>query len=366
MFLTSSNLPHYLISRGLLTSAEVISGSYSSLESRRRNRNFRVLSPSRNLFIKQIPAVFPEALECIDREAVCYRFVASDQRFSHLRTYMPRLYDYDPLRRAIVVEYLHEAENLHELHARVQSYPLAISKCLGSALGNAHKWSPRVDPTDVLPSAFQRTPPWVLTVGEDVNLRLDELPGGHRETVLAIRQNADLRHGLARVRESWQTETIIHGDIRGDNVLIISNRTETPALYLIDWELSDVGDPLWDVAGMFATYLEYWLLARHLPVPKSRNEFTDADQMKVRDAVWLALDGFWNAYCEARGLTLDEMEYIQKKCVQLTGARFVRSAFDVVAGLPHLSESATLLLAVASLIMADLDRAEREIFGFLK
>src|SRR5262249_34706490 len=99
MFLTQTNVVHYLLSRAVVTTGDVVDGDLGILEARRRNRNFRVIrKPGDGLFVKQIPSLVPETVMSLQREATCYRLTTSIASLAALRRYAPELVDYDPVK----------------------------------------------------------------------------------------------------------------------------------------------------------------------------------------------------------------------------------------------------------------------------
>jgi hypothetical protein len=86
--------------------------------------------------------------------------------------------------------------------------------------------------------------PWVLSLADDV-------PELYADNPAAQRQCAQLAGGpavcavLAAFARRWRCSSIIHGDVKFDNVLVSRAR-----LSLIDWELACIGDPAWDLAGV--------------------------------------------------------------------------------------------------------------------
>ena len=115
MHLSAANLAHYLMSRGLLGTDEVVAGHISILNSSRRNRNFKVIrNGTAGLFVKQMRDMQTDAMFTLKREAACYEFARDDPALSRL---MPRLVSYEESRH-IVLELLPDAESLFSYHAR--------------------------------------------------------------------------------------------------------------------------------------------------------------------------------------------------------------------------------------------------------
>jgi hypothetical protein len=69
---------------------------------------------------------------------------------------------------------------------------------------------------------------------------------------------------LDRLCRSWSPEALTHNDLRSSNILLARGRT-----LLIDWELSGLGDPRWDVGAVVGEVLSAWV--RALPLQPKGN-----------------------------------------------------------------------------------------------
>ena len=167
MFLTASNLAHYLLARGRITPESVVAGDFVVAEAGRRNRNFKVIRRHEpGLFVKQVRTLEPAAMATLSREAACYRRAGSDGSYAPLARLMPRLVDYDPARHALVVDLLDGAENLTEHHQRLRTFPREIGRLLGESLGAYHSGTGRRFGAEAEASVFPREVPWVLYLCE--------------------------------------------------------------------------------------------------------------------------------------------------------------------------------------------------------
>jgi Ser/Thr protein kinase RdoA (MazF antagonist) len=139
---------------------------------------------------------------------------------------------------AVVTRLQIGAVSLHEALGSGTSTSEALIAELGHILGILH--SARAGPRD-LPARR----PWILDV-----------PGGRAPTIAvgndsagrltqAISQCAPVAAAITRVARAWMSRTIIHGDIKFDNVLVAHDR-----MLLVDWELAGWGAPVWDLAGI--------------------------------------------------------------------------------------------------------------------
>lgn len=149
----------------------------------------------------------------------------------------------DALPQAVLVD---ERRQVLVLFAAGQS-PLAPTPSLAWSLGKLtagwHKATAGL-PLPVTASAgILRLP---TTDPDDWGLR------AHAARRLGERIAADpLLSGLLEAgAAAWRPECLVHGDLKWDNCLVEANRVR-----VIDWELSGLGDPAWDVSCVIAEQL---------------------------------------------------------------------------------------------------------------
>ena len=82
-----------------------------------------------------------------------------------------------------------------------------------------------------------------------------EGPGWDYPEFLSFLQSNDLPAAFRSLAESWDPSDLIHGDVRGDNVLRLSEGS----LLFVDWELAGLGDRRWDLGSLLGMYLFAWL-----------------------------------------------------------------------------------------------------------
>ena len=126
MHLTSANLAHFLMGRGMLGGDVVVGGGVTVVDASRRNRNFKVLcNGAPGLFVKQMRDMQNDAMLTLKREATCYELAAEHPALSRL---MPHLVRYEASRHVLVIELLPESESLHSYYMRHKSFPVDLSK----------------------------------------------------------------------------------------------------------------------------------------------------------------------------------------------------------------------------------------------
>jgi hypothetical protein len=105
-----------------------------------------------------------------------------------------------------------------------------------------------------VPKGLESLEPWALCV----------MDGDAAPELWASGATAPLLHeaaldpklvtGLRAARAHWRRLAVIHGDLKHDNVLVDAS-AEGLRVRLVDWEMSRVGDPAWDLATLTARLL---------------------------------------------------------------------------------------------------------------
>jgi thiamine kinase-like enzyme len=133
-------------------------------------------------------------------------------------------------------------------------------------------------------------------------------------------------------------------------------------LKLVDWEVADIGDPLWDVGGVFQAYLHLCVSAA-LTTQKTRpHEFYYNVQVKL-DQLKPSIGAFWTAYKETMGLDAKDSESDLELSIRYSAARMLQSVYE--SGVPshELNQHAIYLLQCSMNIFNSPQRALVELLG---
>ncbi len=366
MFLTPENVVGYLVARGVLETEAVVSQNVSVTDSSRRNRNFKIELANRNgLFVKQIPAVFTETVGSIYREAACYDLGLSDPSFASLQPYIAPLVDYDPRQHTLTTELLPDAENLNVFHVRTKEFPAEIGAAQGIAMGAVHRAQAGVsDPTSI--RAFPRMQPWVLTIAQTAESVFTNMGPATRDLVDILRRNPTLVRGLYALSTVWRQETLIHGDIKWDNFVLVRSDSDpaAPKLRMVDWELSDIGDSSWDAGCAFCCYLQHWLATMSADASCEETISLILKAPHRIESIWPALQALWKAYSQTRGFSQAEDWRELRRAAAFSAGRLVLTAFEMTIRMPNIPRTATLCLQLATAMMESPEIALRDILGF--
>lgn len=365
MFLTASNVFHYLRDIGQLSSRDIVDENFRVVEIGRRNRNFRIMrNNGPSLFVKQIPIVHPETVTSFRREAAVAQIASEAAPESAFRAVPPSLRRYDPRAHVLVYEAFEPSETLSELVQRLKAVPPTVARHWGRTLAACHVETARPGALLQVAAALNGDPPWVLSMGQKAEQLMPNMNGARRQVVEAIRAVPELYAGLAELYAGWRRICLMHGDVKWDNVLLVGPADGERELRLIDWELADLGDPLWDAASGLCTFLQLWLL--NLPLQQTPSDpqwvFSQA-QPHVAAAKPAALE-FWRGYVgDARAaVPVDQNGLLLTG--RLVGARLVLLAFELLAAdAATITPHAAAALQFARYFFTEPGRALNDLLG---
>jgi hypothetical protein len=293
----------------------------------RRNHNLAVEIGGRAVWlVKQIQHHTPEVVASLAREAYCYYAAENGGPLAPLHTLMPRCAYFDSAHSILVIGFL-EGINAADAQERVGPFDAHLPQELGRVLARVHRTP--------APSRFPRQLPWVLQPPDDrwrFSARSRFLALFHADRAVA--------RALAGLRDSWRANTFIHGDARPENFVF------SPAfeVRLVDWELADVGDAVWDCANVMQYYWTRWVSmgwpSIGWPLPEAWNALT------------CALQSFWMTYNEGSRQPLDRV-------TRFTGARLIQTAYEHFASAGGVTAVVERLVRLANLLLVQTDQALR-------
>lgn len=346
MILTAENIAHYLIDRNILSAESVVDGDLMVVDMTRRNRNFKVLRKNEpGFFVKQVKNYDAPSLSSLTREAQSYWLAKYDPGFSGISNLMPRLIHYDLQRNILVVELFPGYENLSEMHMRVGKFPVSVATSLGSSLGRYHKevdlTKDGVEARKVFPSAL----PWMLTINLPYVQQMKNADANHHQFFSILEQHGEFLDSIRQLREEWQVNSLIHGDMKWDNCIVYNDE-----LKIIDWELADLGDSAWDAGSIFQTWLSMW--ASREAAPNGGYQIEDQ-----------AIAAFWNAYAGTMSLDAAARAALLQKCCRCAAIRMIQTVYEYMHSSKKLDRSGMLMLQLSLNILKNPAEAVAVLLG---
>ena len=368
MFLTASNLVHYLIARKLICSSDVVDGSYSVVEAGRHNRNFKVFCGRKaGMFIKQIPVVDDLSKQAIRKEALGYQLARDFPRWNQ---WMLTLHDYDRNRHCLSLELLLDVQNLREFYYTQDRFPLHVSSLVAQSLADLH--SVRIEEIEGYnhQSDFSKSTPWIFTYHDKPRFNPSSLSGGAVKLGEYIRQRPEFIALLDAVAARWQVQSLVHGDVKWDTFLLnwelhapdSDHESATYRLKLIDWELLDIGDPAWDVAGILQAYLSHWIMRRYRDKSQSKEHLLELTYEKLTSA-FPSIRCFWDTYVEHRSLVSSNLNEFLLHCVELSAVRLLQTTFESLFESEELTAHSLAMLSLSEQILTHPQQSAHLLFG---
>jgi hypothetical protein len=362
LFLTAGNLAHHLITRGLLSCDSIVDGDFAVVEAGRRNRNFKVIRSSGGLFVKQVKFVRPEAIATLHREAAFHQLLQSRKRSDSLMSVIPPLIDYDPATHSLAVELIPDGEDLAEYHVRLREFPESAGELAGRALGIFHsETGPLLREPGVL-NVVSREPPWIFTLDPQTLSPLTTMDNPGDQLGAMLRAMPDLLALLVSLRYEWQYNSLIHGDMKWENCVVVPKSGGRPGLCLVDWELVSVGDPSWDVGAIFTSYLLYPIFTAQANAGSSPDRLL-AEAQPALQRMRPALAAFWREYVRTRQLNDSLSGYYLVRTIRFCAARLVVAAFEHMFNFGQATAHTFAMLQMARSIFLNPASAAAEMAG---
>jgi aminoglycoside phosphotransferase (APT) family kinase protein len=365
---TIDDVGGYLLERGLLGPADVVDGPLMVRDVSRRNRCLRVTSRAgRGYLIKRADLGQPGTATSVRTEADFYRLCWSEPALAGLRGLLPRPVVTGGREPTLVLELLEGALPLLRHCARPEppAFDPRAAPALGAALGRLHSaFRAAVAAADPRLPGRERGRPWILAVHRPEPALLDRLSPANLQLLKIVQRQPGLAERLEAAGAEWRVATVVHGDIKSDNVLVGPgwDAAGEPRIRLVDWEFAQPGDAAWDLGSAFADFVAFWL--ESVPLGSRHSVRQDVAEARYPLAVIRpALGGLWQRYRMAASVDGDEAEGLLDRAVRYSAARLVQTAYErstLARALPHVAVGC---LQLAVNMLADPARARRDLLG---
>jgi hypothetical protein len=365
MLLDSNSVVYYALQKGFLGIDSVVDGDLIVVEAPRRNRNFKLKQQHHSgLFVKQVQQLDPQAMATLKRESACYSMAWETPELATLTKLLPKFRTYDPIRHVLVLELLTGYETLVEYHYRLGAFPVEVATVLAKGLGAYHKeaWE-KLEKTPRA-SLFPKAAPWALSIHLQQPEWFQSLSAANVRLLQIVKQYQQFASILDSLRAQWHFGSLIHGDMKWDNCLIHagSDNNGTPELKIVDWEMADLGDPLWDVAALLQAYLSHWIIS--MPInPGATIEQNMAASAWPLETIQLPMRALWHTYRDVAAISQKEIRPLLLRTIRYAAARMIQTAYETLSFATHVNANALYLLQVSMNVLLNPEEAREELFG---
>jgi len=352
VLLTATSVVPYLLDQGLVSARAVVEGKLEVSVLDRRNRSFFVRDGvNGGIFLKQARNPDPTGLGTLEREARLYRSLQGrDAGPSTALSALPAIERYDPFRRALALELFADCESVAEHHSRSGDGTGELARSAGALLAALHQeLAARMSDAAVV-AGLPRARPWMTGLHRTGLAALKTLGAPAAAIADTLSRMPQLIALLSMLEPHWRADTLVHGDLRWDNWLIVRGPGGRQ-LKVIDWELVDVGDSAFDVG----TILKEYLVAALILGPVGTINLWP---MRARIRAFLA------AYLLARGHASSmEGRSLLARAVAYAGAQLVTAALEYSQGLGQADPLVLQFLALSTAILGQPAWAIRTLFA---
>ena len=359
MLLTQEHLCYYLLERKSIEEEVIVNGDYIVVPiSGSRNNLFKVLCKSRkSLFIKQPSKFDAVTTSVLTREANTYRFLSQSTMYPKVSSCLPAFFDHDKSRHTLTVEYFPGASSIHAYFVKHKSYFPELAIQQAELLHSYHTPIPEGTDTSIFPKAL----PWVLQVFDFPPGQLFPGQKANEELMAIVYNNTELKSEFDQLKKDYKMTTLIHGDIKWMNFIIYPHEGGQKQS-LIDWELADIGDPLWDVAGLLQSYISTWVFSFDNTDPRSTQLKENMKSFDIAD-MQTSIRSFWKTYCQLMGYNASMEKEVLLKSLRLTAARIVQTSIEGVVFTPTVYPNNVRSLQLAFNILKSPEGAAKDLLG---
>jgi aminoglycoside phosphotransferase (APT) family kinase protein len=364
MLLTETNIVHYLLDRGLFDKPSFENGHFSCDTGNSRHKNYIVNKEfeSHCYFIKQALGSTAEKIHSLEREGLFYELAAVNENFAPLQNYMLTSRNYDQRNAILVLDYLSHHSSIYDKMLHQQNFNTAgVATELADALFQLHSIPDEAIEKLSSNGLISVSKPWILTLP---SLQSPAANAARSESEAAglqlIYQMPGFMNLVEKAATLWEPTCLVHGDSKLNNFLIKEADPEAgdPLLKLIDWELFNLGDPLWDLATVFQSALTVWVIHED-PVYKTNTGLKPFDLGNIKRFISACFTHYAAAH------TWSEVEYPIKleKCTAFCGLRLLHNCFETTPHAKSLRPYSARLLQLTYNILSNPAEAAKQVLG---
>ena len=362
--LSQQEIVEYLLRRDLISPQAIVEEGLTIIDMSRRNRNVQVVrerGPS--YLLKQ--ALTPDAVFTLRNEASLYDMFWSGQGHDRLCAFLPQYHAYDQAQDVLVLELVPNAKTLREVHSARRQFSKTLAARLGEALAALHTDDNARASVANRELKLPTGAPWPFSLHRPSPAVFKDVSSANVQLVKTLQQFADFGSHLDELRNAYQPTSLIHGDVKWDNCLAVpangsGRRTQ---LKLVDWELSSLGDPCWDVGAVFSEYLSFWVSSIPITGTDPPEEFIQLARFPL-ERTQPAMRSFWHAY--ERGIGLDRAASIERlvRSVRFCAVRLIQTSFEQLQMSTQLTGNIVSLLQLTLNMLRRPEEAAVHLLGF--
>jgi hypothetical protein len=366
---TIDNVHNFLLDEKLITVDSFLGGDFEVTSINRRNRNLQITTLSEGSYlIKQVMDLNSENSGTLANEIDFYTFLNNSS--SEIKPFCPEVKYADKERRILILEFYTNAIQLWKYYRQgtADNLPLNTIASIGKILSKLHSdFSDKKTFNDPRLGFLHKDLPFIFKAFKPEPRILSYTRRGAILFLENIQSDGGMMETLESVARSWEINAVIHGDIKLDNFLVIEDSVTgtdvEKTLKLIDWEMVQMGDLAWDVAGVFQDFIFWWAISMpdlESPEEMVRNAAFPITKLKP------GIIKFWESYCESSGISGKTETELLQKVVRFAGLRVLQTAYEISSKFDDIPPIGSILLGIGKSILRKPEEAAKQLFGIQK
>lgn len=352
-----SYVTNELISNGLINEQDIIQRKFKLINVSRRNRNFIVTIDGDMKFVK-LPGLTSDAYATIENEISFYEWAQDQESANQFETLIPRALLCDQEKKLLVLKYTEHADSfLKQTRSLEEKHEFAgacavIGKQLARLHGLINSGVEKEKSTREL-----NLRPWVFRIYLPNPAILVEITGAQLEVIKLIQKNNFAAGNLSVCDKHWDQQEIVHGDLRWDNILWLSEGSSS--VKFVDWELVSRGNAIWDLAWFCADGIANWIDEQH----PTRGDTASSIFERAGEELEVLQEGirsFWAHYQSETTNSLVRRKRMLELLPRYVAAALVQRSLELCSQLTEVPNEVYLALQIAINLSEEPDR-----MGFL-
>jgi aminoglycoside phosphotransferase (APT) family kinase protein len=361
--LTVDTAVPYLLERGLVSEAAIVESDLQVIDAGRRNQNLKVVRRRGPSYLIKQPGEGEYGSEAtIGCEAAFYEHCGLEPRAAEVRDLLPACHGFDSERVLLVLELIEGDPLWGHPAANPEGFSFEAAEPLGTALATFHRVFRQPSARASWMAGLPAGPPWIFFAHRPTPEMLARLSPANAQVLKLMQKDPAMTRGLDRLRSSWSADTLVHNDIKGDNLLVRRSADGTVRVAMLDWELVQIGDAAWDVGNVFRDLLGCWLVTVPLSSDLSPEQMLEGAQMPLAK-LHPAARSFWNAYRAGAVLDAETSGDFLLRALGYAAARMAQGAYELSVGMGQASNLAVAALQLAANIFAEPSAASLQLLG---
>lgn len=361
-FISKDNVVEYLLGKGLINNKSIVDGNIQIFDISRKNRNIKIsLKIGHSFFLKQANPYDRNNGTSIKRESLLYAMMQNENEFKSLANFAPRIHDYDGEKNIMITEFVQgHSWNQYILRQTKMNIEKDLVVALGRMISTFHNAFEKIMANEklrFLPKMFS-FPNLMIHPGPEV---FTDLSPANLELLKLIQKDPKAFAVLEELFAHWASETLIHGDIKFDNIIINTNRKTNKSI-ITDWESANIGDPAWDIGSIFQEFIRSWLYSLPLTGTETAQELLNLSKESFQN-MQSTMRYFWNEYTENIHKNTKFTNDLLIKSTKYCAARLIQSAYEMLHSQSQLNNISVYMVQIALNILVDVNNATIHLLG---